>query len=92
MKTAEKQILDYSTTSSFVVRHDNVSRVCCLGQHNSWKCTKISSVEARRGLLRKFIRCFVCLKKEHVNKNCDSKYKCNKCSSRHHISICGNLK
>ena len=66
--------------------------MCCLGQHNSCKCTKISSVEARRGLLRKFIRCFVCLKKGHFNKNCDSKYKSNKCSSRHHISICGNLK
>ena len=53
---------------------------------------KITNVEARRGLLRKFARCFVCLKKGHVSMNCDRKYKCNKCSSRHHISICGNLK
>ena len=56
------------------------------------KCTKITSVETRRGLLRTFARCFVCLKKGHVSKNCDSTYKCNKCSSRHHISICDNLK
>ena len=89
VKTAEKQILDESTTSSFVVGHDNVSCVYCLGQHASSKCTKITSVEAKRDLLRKFTRCFVCLKKGNVSKNCDSKYKCNKCSSRHHISICG---
>ena len=56
------------------------------------KCTKITSVETRRGLLRTFARCFVCLKNGHVSKNCDSTYKCNKCSSRHHISICDNLK
>ena len=92
VKIAEKQIIDESTTSSFVVGHDNVSCVYCLGQHTSLKCTKITSVEARHGLLKKFPRCFVCLKKGHVSKNCDSKYKCNKCSSRHHISICGNLK
>ena len=53
---------------------------------------KITSVEVRRGLLRKFARCFVCLKKGHVSKNCDSIYKCNKCSSRHHISICNDVK
>ena len=46
-KTAEKQILDESTTSSFVARHDNVSCVYCLGQHASSKCTKKISVEAR---------------------------------------------
>ena len=33
VKTAEKQILDESTTSSFVARHDNISCVYCLGQH-----------------------------------------------------------
>ena len=79
-------------TSSLVVGHDNVSCVYCLGQHVSSKCKKITSIKARRGLLRKLACCFVCLKKGHVSKNCDSKYKCNKCLSRHRISICGNLK
>ena len=92
VKTAEKQILEESVTSSFVVGHDNVSCVHFLAQYASSKCTKITSVEAKRGLLRKVARCFFCLKKGHVSKNCDSKYKCNKCSSRHHISICDNLK
>ena len=92
VKTAQKQILDESTTSSLVVGHSNVSCVYCLGQYASSKFTKITSVKARPGLFRKFARCFVCLKKGHVSKNCDIKYKYNKCSSRYHISICGNLK
>ena len=33
VKNAEKQILDESTTSSFVAGHDNISCVYCLGQH-----------------------------------------------------------
>ena len=92
VKTAEKQILNQSTTSSFVIGHDNVPCVYCLGQHASSKCTKITSAKARCGLLRKFASCFVCLKKGHVSKNHDSKYKYNKCSSRHHISKCDNIK
>ena len=46
VKTAEKQTLDESTFL-FVVGHDNVSCVYCLGQPASSKCTKITSVEAR---------------------------------------------
>ena len=42
--------------------------------------------------VEEFARCFNRLKKGHVSKNRDSNYKCNKCLSRHHISICGNLK
>ena len=75
VKTVEKQILDESATSSFAVGHSKVSCVYCLVQHPSSKCTKIISVETRRGLLTKFTRCFVCFKKGHVSKNCDSKYK-----------------
>ena len=75
VKTVEKQILDESATSSFAVGHNKVSCVYCLVQHPSSKCTKIISVETRRGLLTKFTRCFVCFKKGHVSKNRDSKYK-----------------
>ena len=91
-RTLANRLMRSTTTSSFVIGHDNVSCVYCLKQNASSKCTKITSVEARRGFLRKFARCFFCLKKAHVSENCDSKYKCNKCSSRHHISICDNLK
>ena len=46
VKTAEQQTLDESTFL-FVVGHDNVSCVYCLGQPASSKYTKITSVEAR---------------------------------------------
>ena len=51
---------------------------------------KITEVEARRGLLRRYGRCFVCLRKGHMGRNCESSYECNKCSGRHHISLCEN--
>ena len=52
------------------------------------KCAKVTDVNTRRSLLRKYARCFICLKKGHVSKNCKSSYKCFKCQNRHHISIC----
>ena len=33
-------------------------------------------------------RCFVCLKRNHISKDCSSRMKCLKCGRQHHISIC----
>ena len=43
---------------------------------------------ARKDLLIKQGRCFVCLRKDHLSRNCPSKNQCFKCKGRHHISIC----
>ena len=43
---------------------------------------------ARKDLLIKQGRCFVCLRKDHLSRNCPSKNQCYKCKGRHHISIC----
>lgn len=48
----------------------------------------MTQVEARRQLLKKAGRCFVCLRTGHISKECRSKGKCNKCGRRHHTSIC----
>ena len=56
--------------------------------HSPSKCAKVTDVNARRSLLRKYARCFISLKQGHVSKNCKSSYKCFKCQNRHHISIC----
>ena len=42
----------------------------------------------RKDLLIKQGRCFVCLRKDHLSRNCPSKNQCFKCKGRHHISIC----
>ena len=45
-------------------------------------------MRARKNLLRVQGRCFLCLKRSHLSKDCTSSIKCAKCSRRHHLSIC----
>ena len=54
----------------------------------SSKCQKVSDPIVRKTILKKEGNCFVCLKHGHISRNCPSKYKCFKCSEKHHISIC----
>ena len=60
----------------------------CNQAHPSVKCGIITSVEARKQLLRKKGRCFQCLKGGHVARNCKGNSKCLKCHGLHHTSIC----
>ena len=76
------------TTSSFLGLNGKIVCVYCRQSHPSSKCQKITNVQARRTILRKYARCFICLKKGHISRDCKSEYKCHKCSNRHHISLC----
>ena len=78
------------TISSLLTGNVPSDPVCCYcGQsHASDSCKAVSSYEARRKILLRSGRCFVCLRKGHVGKNCRSTYKCFSCSGRHHSSIC----
>ncbi|CAB3994038.1 TNF receptor-associated factor 3 [Paramuricea clavata] len=42
----------------------------------------------RKQILRKYGRCFICLKRGHISSNCLNTSKCSACSKRHHSSIC----
>ena len=62
--------------------------VYCLKDHPPSRCKTVTNVDSRVSILRKYAKCFICLKSGHVSRNCTSKYSCNKCDKRHHISIC----
>ena len=64
--------------------------VYCLGEedHLPSRCSKVTNINSRKDVLRKFSKCFICLKSGHLAKNCSSKYVCHNCNQRHHISIC----
>ena len=47
----------------------------------------MSSVSARKQILRTNGRCFNCLRRCHIGRNCRSPRKCIKCNGRHHSSI-----
>ena len=78
---------DHTTTSSFYAGQKSYC-VYCQATHPSSRCSKVTNVPARRKILRRSGRCFLCLKSGHIAKKCEKDYKCNKCLKHHHISIC----
>eukprot|EP00794_Sanderia_malayensis_P002436 gene2436-biopygen1319 len=61
----------------------------CLGPHQSSKCTKHVTVKERKDVLKKYNRCFRCLKRGHMVRSCAIKENCKKCAqSSHHEAIC----
>ena len=60
----------------------------CHQAHTSSKCPTVTSVDARREILKRNGRCFSCLKRGNMSHDCRSSSECHKCSGRHHVSIC----
>ena len=77
-----------STTSALFVGHSGPTCTYCKQSHPSNACKIVTTSAARKDLLIKQGRCFVCLRKDHLSRNCPSKNQCFKCKGRHHISIC----
>ena len=66
---------------------------CCYCNqfHAPTNCDTVVEVEARKQLLRKSGRCFSCLKRGHLGRNCRSPNRCRTCGGSHHTSICHKL-
>lgn len=78
------------TTSALVNNAGQITCSYCKGPHPSAKCNIVSNPQARKEILRKQGRCFVCLKKGHLSRNCSSNIWCFHCKQRHHASLCVN--
>jgi hypothetical protein len=60
----------------------------CHQDHSSNTCKTVVDVSSRRQILRRAGRCFVCLRKGHLARDCRSAGKCHDCKGRHHVSLC----
>ena len=60
----------------------------CQGSHQPSTCGVVTDVETRQRSLRRQARCFNCLRKGHLARDCRSGPKCSHCKGRHHSSIC----
>ena len=61
----------------------------CHKSHPSVRCNVITDVKAKKSLLLKQGRCFICLKKSHIARDCQSTTRCFKCQGQnHHASVC----
>ncbi len=63
--------------------------MCCeSSEHKAIECTKFTTVADRKQILVKKKLCFNCAMGCHPAAHCQSKKSCQKCSKRHHTSIC----
>ena len=77
------------TAAALMASHSGPPRCAfCEQGHSSSSCTIVADIGARREALRKAGRCYVCLRKGHISRNCRSAGNCNKCRGRHHNTIC----
>ena len=80
------------TTAAFLLNENKPSKqpscTYCKENNPSASCHIVTNKKQRKDLLRRSGRCFVCLRKNHISKECTSKLKCVKCGARHHNSIC----
>ena len=60
----------------------------CRQGHSSSSCTVITDVAQRKAILKRTGRCFVCLKRHHLSRDCRSPARCSRCNGQHHTSIC----
>ena len=60
--------------------------VYCSGKHFSASCETVIEIGARKEILKREKRCFVCLKRGHHHDQCERN--CRKSKQRHHQSIC----
>ena len=64
-------------------------RCCyCDQTHSPTECTEVTEVDKRRQLLRKAGRCYSCLRKGHIYRDCRTSNRCQSCQGKHHTSIC----
>ena len=81
-----------SSAHAFHTKSGTESCAFCLGAHRHEDCKRVDNAEKRKELLRRYSRCFNCLKKGHLARNCSIKVKCNACNSQHHTALCYSSK
>ena len=69
---------------------DSSAPFCCYCQKNhlSEECNTITRIDDRRKILKTTGRCFLCLRRGHIARECRSRNRCRVCKNRHHCSIC----
>ena len=76
------------TASALLSSSGSPSCSFCGQPHFSANCKTVADVRERKQLLSKNGRCFACLRKGHMSKDCRSSKNCHGCGGRHHASIC----
>ena len=74
----KKQFPKGPPTAAALVANDSAPHcVYCDQDHQSTSCTVVTDVDARREVLRKAGRCYVCLRRHHISRDCRSSATCS---------------
>ena len=76
------------TAATFLLDGTLIQCCFCNQQHASDKCEVVRGLEERCQVLKTLGRCFVCLRRGHISRECRSKKRCPSCRGKHHFSIC----
>lgn len=89
-KSARQGSTTTHTAATLVSGPNPTTLSCCYCQqtHSAKDCKVVTQIEARKQILRRSGRCYVCLCTGHISRECRSKARCSRCSRRHHTSIC----
>ena len=70
--------------------HAQAQTACffCDGDHKSGLCGNVIDVQARRAIIKRKGKCFLCFRSGHKINACTSKYKCFDCGGRHNKALC----
>ena len=79
--------LPFPTDAALFATGSKPTCTYCRKDHASNAYNNVTSIAARKEILKRAGRCFVCLKRNHISKDCSSRMKCLKCGRHHHISI-----
>ncbi|XP_046862763.1 uncharacterized protein LOC124456335 [Xenia sp. Carnegie-2017] len=83
---------DTKTASALLTKSGPVRCAFCLGCHRHEECEKIKSIEERKNIIKKYGRCYICLEKGHMARDCDNNIKCSICKKNHHKALCDSGK
>ena len=84
----KRQSRDPPTAAVLLTRESGPTCSYCSQSHSSNTYRTVTNVETRKQILKKAGRCFVCLRRHHISRDCRSGIRCVHCNGRHHNSIC----
>ena len=94
-KVDRKQIKDKRNTPTVVALSSTSEHLCifCGKAHDSEKCFKTTNmtVDERRSKVKEKQCCFICLRPNHLSKNCKTNIRCLACCKKHATVMCPDL-
>ena len=79
-------------TAAALLSGDGQPHCCfCNQQHRSENCQVKKTAEERKQILKRNGRCFICLRRGHISRECRSRVRCSGCGGKHHLAVCYKL-